>query len=105
MTDAPASDLSDPKTLVESLLFVAEGPVTVAALARALESPEEHVEELLNQLKLEYAGRGMRLQRVRDKVQLVSAPEAATAIQKFLGIDGTGHLSAAALETLAIIGQ
>ena len=103
MTDAPASDLSDPKTLVESLLFVAEGPVTVAALARALETPEEHVEELLNELKLEYAGRGMRLQRVRDKVQLVSAPEAATAIQKFLGIDGTGHLSAAALETLAII--
>jgi segregation and condensation protein B len=91
------------KSLLESLLFVAEGPVTTGALARALEIPEEQVEPLLDELSRDYAGRGIRLQRIRDKVQIVSAPESAAAVQKFLGIDGSGRLSAAALETLAII--
>lgn len=91
------------RVLVESLLFVAESPVTIAAIARALDVDEAKIEEILNELKQDYADRGMRLQRAREKVQLVSAPEAAPVIQKFLGLDGTGRLSAAALETLAII--
>jgi len=91
------------KTLVESLLFVAEGPVPIASLARALEVEVQQIEEALNELKQEYSTRGFRLQRFRDKVQLVTAPESAPAIEKFLGVDGSGHLSAAALETLAII--
>lgn len=103
-TTEPVEDKNrNTKSLVESLLFVAEAPVTTAALARAIEQDEEQVERVLEELKADYAERGMRLQRVRDKVQLVSAPEAASVIQRFLGIDGTGHLSAAALETLAII--
>jgi segregation and condensation protein B len=91
------------KMLVESLLFVAEGPVAVAASARALEVEAPQVDEALADLKREYAERGIRVQRSREKVQLVSAPDAARAIEKFLGIDGTGHLSPAALEALAII--
>jgi segregation and condensation protein B len=91
------------KTLVESLLFVAEGPVQIVALTKALEVDAEKIEAALAELKQEYATRGMRVQRLRDKVQLVTAPDAAPAIEKFLGIDGSGHLSAAALETLAII--
>lgn len=91
------------KTLVESLLFVAEGPVGVAAIARALEVEVSQVDEVLAELKQDYAERGIRVQRSREKVQLVSAPDAARAIEKFLGIDGTGHLSPAALEALAII--
>jgi len=91
------------KTLVESLLFVAEGPVGVAAIAHALEVEATQVDEALTELKRDYAERGIRVQRSREKVQLVSAPDAARAIEKFLGIDGTGHLSPAALEALAII--
>lgn len=91
------------KTLVESLLFVAEGPVGVAVIARALEVEAAQVDQVLSELKLDYADRGIRVQRSREKVQLVSAPDAAPAIERFLGIDGTGHLSPAALETLAII--
>ena len=103
MTDPSPSQPAPLKSLVESLLFVAEGPVAIAALARALEVEPEKVDEALAELKSDYAERGVRVQRARDKVQLVSAPDAATVIQKFLGIDGSGHLSAAALETLAII--
>ncbi|MDE3090909.1 MAG: SMC-Scp complex subunit ScpB [Chloroflexota bacterium] len=103
MTENAPNPAAALKTLVESLLFVSEGPVAVAALAHALEVDARQVEDALAELKREYADRGIRVQRSRDKVQLVSAPDAAPAIQKFLGIDGTGHLSPAALETLAII--
>ncbi len=103
MTETAQDNNKNLKSLIESLLFVAEAPVTTAALARAVETDEEQVEHVLEELKAEYEQRGVRLQRVREKVQLVSAPEAATVIQRFLGIDGTGHLSAAALETLAIV--
>jgi segregation and condensation protein B len=91
------------KTLVESLLFVAEGPVGVSAIAHALEVEADQVDQALAELKHDYAERCIRVQRSREKVQLVSAPDAARAIEKFLGIDGTGHLSPAALEALAII--
>jgi segregation and condensation protein B len=103
MTDLISPQLPPLKTLVESLLFVAEGPVPIASLARALEIDAAKIEEVLAELQRDYAGRGFRLQRLRDKLQLVTAPEAAPAIEKFLGVDGSGHLSAAALETLAII--
>jgi segregation and condensation protein B len=103
MSDTPVTPTLPLKTLVESLLFVAEGPVPIVALVKALQVDAEKIEAALAELKQEYATRGMRVQRLRDKVQLVTAPDAAPAIEKFLGIDGAGHLSAAALETLAII--
>ena len=103
MTDSNPNPSAALKTLVESLLFVAEGPVAIAALAHALEVDTAQVDEALAELKRDYAERGIRVQRMREKVQFVSAPDAAPAIEKFLGIDGSGHLSPAALETLAII--
>jgi len=103
MTDTAVPQPLALKAQIESLLFVAEGPVQIAAIARALEIDAEKIEPALAELKQEYAARGLRLQRVRDKIQLVTAPEAAPFIEKFLGVDQSGRLSAAALETLAII--
>jgi len=103
MPDMSVPALLPLKTLVESLLFVAEGPVPITTLAKALEVDAEKIEAALAELKQEYITRGMRVQRLRDRVQLVTAPDAAPAIERFLGVDGSGHLSAAALETLAII--
>jgi len=103
MTEITLTQTLPLKTLVESLLFVAEGPVQIVSIARALDVDVTQVDAALAELKQDYAVRGFRVQRSRDRVQLVTAPEAASAIEKFLGIDGTGHLSAAALETLAII--
>jgi segregation and condensation protein B len=91
------------KALVESLLFVAEGPVTAGQLARALEVKANEVEDVLTTLAEEYRTRGLRLQRDDGRVQIVSAPEAAFYIEQFLGLSTDGHLSTAALETLATI--
>ena len=89
--------------LVESLLFVAPDPVQLTALADALEEPLERIEEALAHLADLQHDRGVQVQRVRDRVQLVSSPEAAPYIERFLGLDLVVKLSPAALETLAII--
>jgi segregation and condensation protein B len=88
---------------VESLLFVADGPVSVARLAEALEVPPGRIERALEDLTAAYDGRGLRLQRVGGRVQLVTAPEAASWVERFLGLEASTRLSQAALETLAII--
>ncbi|HMQ30748.1 MAG TPA: SMC-Scp complex subunit ScpB [Chloroflexaceae bacterium] len=89
--------------LVESLLFVAGEPVSVAQLARALEAPGDAVEAALERLTADCQARGVRVQRHGDHVQLVSAPEAAQAVGRFLGVQASGRLSSAALEVLAIV--
>jgi segregation and condensation protein B len=89
--------------LLESLLFVAHEPVAVADLARALEVERRAVERALAELAEDCAGRGVRLQRTGDRVQLVTAPEAAEAVSRFLGLAASGRLSRAALEVLSIV--
>ena len=89
--------------LVESLLFVADEPVTIERLAQALEASEEAVEAALQAMSADGENRGVRLQRKGDKVQLVTRPETAAYVERFMGLEHTGRLSQAALETLAII--
>jgi segregation and condensation protein B len=91
------------ESLVESLLFVAEGPVPVARLSEALEVSPREVEAALDQLAETYKHRGLSVQRLRDKVQLTTTPAAAEKVQRFLGLAAATPLSRAALETLAII--
>ena len=90
------------KSLLESLLFVADRPVPVEDLAAALDISAEEVESILQILSAEYQERGIRLQRKRDRLQLVSAPEAGATIERFLGLEISGRLSAASIETLSI---
>ena len=89
--------------LLESLLFVAPETVKITTLADALEETPERIEAALADLIAGQSARGVRVQRQGERVQMVSAPEAAEAIERFLGLDLTTKLSPAALETLAII--
>ena len=88
---------------VESLLFVATEPIPVARLADVLGVGIDQVEQVLLILNHEFAGRGMRLQRKGKRVQMVTAPEASDLVRRLLGLELTGKLSPAALETLAIV--
>jgi len=85
------------------LLFVADEPVAVSQLAKVLEVEVKSIEEALERLRAEYSQRGVRIQRKGERVQMVTAPEAAPHIERFLGLQLSGKLSTAALETLAII--
>jgi segregation and condensation protein B len=91
------------KAQVECLLFVANEPVPVDRLAAALDVDLDQIEDVLASLGTEYGQRGIRLQRKHQRVQLVTAPEAADLVRAFLGLELTGRLSPAALETLAIV--
>jgi segregation and condensation protein B len=103
MTPSREESILTPDRLIESLLFVAGEPVAVGQLAAVLELSEEVVGAAIDELARACTGRGVRLQRHGDHVQLVSAPEAAAVIRRFLGLQSTARLSIAALEVLAII--
>lgn len=89
--------------LLEALLFVADGPVQVDELAKAMECDQDTVLQAVQQLASRFQNTGLRITHEKTRVQMVTAPELAPWVERFLGIDTSGKLSAAALETLAII--
>jgi segregation and condensation protein B len=93
------------KSILESLLFVADGPQSVQRFGEALESVElDLIQEILNELQSEMAGpgRGIRLVEVAGGYQLRTAKGNAEWVKKFLG-GRPARMGRATLETLAII--
>ena len=101
MADPP--DFAQLKLIVESLLFVADEPLELAHLARIAQAGQEDVADVLDALAVDCQGRGLRIQRTGSAVQMVTAPEAAPYVERFLGVDEDHRLFHASLETLAII--
>ena len=90
---------------IESLLFVSGRPLEYAELRKLLGVDDAELTgglQILNDL-LESQGRGIRLQRLGEQVQLVTAPENARYIAALLDLPMTARLSTAAMETLAVI--
>jgi segregation and condensation protein B len=90
---------------IEALLFVSSGLISSGQIAKALEVSETEVEKTLRELDEHYKahGHGLRLMRIKSRVQLTTAPELSKSIEAFLGLEATSTLSTAALEALAII--
>ncbi len=99
----PPRDVRQLAALIESVLFVADRPIAVRDLSRALEVDKQTTETALEDLGSVLALRGVRLQRSNGCVRMVTAPESAAVVQRFLGLDSWSRLSQAALEVLAII--
>jgi len=91
------------RSALESLLFVSDGPVPLTRLQQVLGAEPTAISSALDTLAEEYRERGLRLLRTPDSAQMVTAPEMATYVERFLGMQTTARLSNAALETLAII--
>ena len=89
--------------MLESILFVASGPVSTARLGTVLDMSPATVRSLLLDLEQDYLNRGLRLQWIGQNVQLTTAPEASEIVERFLGLEVTTRLSQAALEVLAIV--
>jgi len=88
--------------VIESLLFVASEPQEIATLAKSLNVTRKNVEQALDYLTESRDGRGVFVQRIGERVQLATVPDAGPYIEQFLDVE-YGQLSRAALETLAII--
>ena len=103
----PASLLRDEqlRSVIESLLFVAGRPLQIAELRRLLAVDDKRLRDAVAVLaeECEQGGRGIRLQRTSDQVQLVSAPENARYVAALLGMPTQVKLTTAALETLAVV--
>jgi segregation and condensation protein B len=88
---------------IEALLFVAPGTVSIKHMAEALELKPRAIEKGIKNLQIELERRGLRLQKHRNEYKMVSAPQLSEQIERFLNLEATSRLSAAALECLAII--
>ena len=88
---------------VEALLFVAPGMVSLRQLSQALETTPRKVKQAIKTLDEDYETRGFRILRHKGELRLTSAPEAAQLVERFLDLEATARLSAAALECLALI--
>ncbi|MBR1497246.1 MAG: SMC-Scp complex subunit ScpB [Oscillospiraceae bacterium] len=91
------------KSAVEAVLFASGDPVPEWRIAQAIGVGNGTVAEAVEALQREYAGRGIRLIRLGEKLQLCSAPEYAQAVTRALEQRKPPKLSAAALEALAIV--
>jgi segregation and condensation protein B len=90
---------------IEALLFVSSGLVSIYQLSKALEITESEVETHLADLETHYKmdGHGLRLMRVKSRVQLTTAPALSKSVENFLELEVSSTLSQAALEALAIV--
>jgi segregation and condensation protein B len=93
------------KSIVESLLFVAEGPLTLQRLAEAIEGADKsEITLALEQISADLVSnrRGVRLVEVAGGYQLRTPKENADWVKKFLG-GRPARMGRATLETLAIV--
>lgn len=93
------------RAILESLLFVAGEPVSLARIGNAIEDvPREQIKEVLAKLAADFAGgaRGVTIEEVAGGYQLRTPKEHAPYIRRLLS-SKPPRLSRPLLETLAII--
>lgn len=90
---------------IEAILMVAERPIEPRLLAQLVETSIDAVEAACADLDEQYrgSGRGFVLARVAGGYRFQSHPEQAAYVERFVLEGQTSRLSAAALETLAIV--
>ncbi|MBW1866894.1 MAG: SMC-Scp complex subunit ScpB [Deltaproteobacteria bacterium] len=96
--------MEDIKNIIESLLFVADGPLSVERIKQVLETDAKEIRGALQILSQEYENRsgGFVLRQIADGYQIYTRPEYSRWIARLIQ-PTSFHLSKAALETLAII--
>jgi len=97
--------VEDIKNIIESLLFVAEDPLTIDNIKKVLDSADSNaIRNVLNELSSEYEARkgGFFLSEVAGGYQIRTRPEYSQWIRRLLRPNPL-RLSNAALETLAIV--
>ena len=90
---------------LEAVLFAAGDSVPLARLSLVLGADVEELSNTVEELSALYAseGRGIRILRLDDRVQMCSAPEHAGVISACLEQRKPPMLSPPALETLAVV--
>jgi segregation and condensation protein B len=103
--DHLADRFREQRRAIEAVLMVADAPVEPGMLAQLLEVAPAQVEALCYELDQSYRReqRGFVLVKVAGGYRFQSHPDLAPYIERFVLEGQTARLSAAALETLAIV--
>lgn len=90
---------------LEALLFLAEEPIDVRALAEVLEAEEDEVEGALLELAATYERdeRGLAVRRAAGGWRMYTAEAAHPAVERYVLAGKSGRLTQASLETLAVV--
>ncbi len=94
---------------LEALLLVAREPVPLATLADAVGASEAETDAMLRAIAADYRGeggartRGFCLREAGGGWRLYTNPRFADVVASHVAAENSGRLSAAALETLAVI--
>ena len=100
----PNTFMNETTQALEALLFAAPGLSSIEQLSQALSVSKTEVEKSLESLSAHLSmEHGLRLQKIKNQYQLITAPEHGEMIEKFLGVEITSRLTQAALEVLAIV--
>lgn len=104
--DGPAEGiLAEARRALEAVVMVAESPADPQLLAQLVELSPERVEGLLGELAAQYEAehRGFRLVKAGGGWRFVSHEDCAPWVERYVLSGQSARLSAAALETLAIV--
>ena len=90
---------------LEAILMITDAPVSLVALATALERPVNIIRDAVNALKESYdvQNRGFELREVGGGWRIYVRQEFDWAVRMFIANENPTKLSQAALETLAVI--
>lgn len=105
LTPAQTSQPAGLRAAIEAILFVLDAPVSVAALAAAVQQPADTVAAALEAVRCSYdeRGAGVELRHVAGGVRIYTRADYSSQVEMFLQDGQRSRLSQAALETLAVI--
>lgn len=98
-------NMSELMSIIEALIFVAEEPLPVKAIAEVLDEERAWVGVAVEELAREFNERngGLMMREVAGGWQIATRPEYHEHVRTYLKSRPTAKLSLAALETLAVI--
>ena len=93
------------KNILECLLFVSEGALSVKDIRAVIEEADvEEITKALVELQEEYSAKGaIRVQEIAGGYRMLTEDKYVHWIRKLLKVEEESRLSRAALETLAIV--
>jgi segregation and condensation protein B len=91
------------RAALEAILFVAESPVPIEELCEVLELSRAQVEAELAALAAERTESGLVVRRVGGGWRLYTHPDSYPYLERFTQTAGARRMSAASLETLAVV--
>ncbi|MEZ5381142.1 MAG: SMC-Scp complex subunit ScpB [Microthrixaceae bacterium] len=103
--EPPDQSATEVRRALEALIMVSEQPAATGLLAELLEVPQNEVDRVATELAAEFEARnsGFVLVQVAGGWRFESHPDCAPYVERFVLEGQSTRLSAAALETLAIV--